>query len=134
MDKQLDKPLYHGTSKAAAIMIVGGCGLNSPVHLTEDKKAAIHYAKSATAYLEKVANDEGTKLIADGYAVFTFNSLPNKDYLVIDDYNTDAEPNQWKYLKAIRGLRHFTVEYHPLEVNDDEHLRLQCFAIGMWRS
>jgi len=133
MDK-LNKPLYHGTSKASAIMIVGGDGFNQPVCLTEDKKQAEHYAKAATAELEKLCQDEGGTLIAEGYAIFTFTSTPNKDYLVVDDYNLDAEPGQWKYLKGIRGLQHFTVEYHPLEVDDDEHLRLQCFTIGMWRS
>lgn len=129
---KLAKPLYHGTSKASAIMIVGGYGLNAPVHLTEDKRRAEHYAKAATAYLEKVCKEEGNKPIADGYAVFTFTSVPDKEHLVVDDYNLEAEPSQWKYLKSIRGLRHFTAEYHLLEVSREEHLRLQCFAIGMW--
>ena len=129
---KLNKPLYHGTSKASAIMIVGGDGLNPPVYLTEDKKRAEHYAKAATAYLEKHAKAEGHKLIAEGYAVFTFTSVPDKDHLVVDEYNLEAEKGQWEYQKRIRGLRHFTIEYHPLQVSDDEHLRLQCFAIGMW--
>lgn len=132
---KLDKPLYHGTSKVSAIMIVGGCGFNAPLYLTEDKRYAEHYAKAATAYLESMAKEKGLKLIADGYAIFTFHSLPNTDYLKVDDYNleADSEKGQWKYRKNIRGLQHFTVEYHPLQVDDHEHLRLQCFAIGMWR-
>lgn len=131
---KLEKPLYHGTSKAAAIFIIGGNGFNAPIHLTEDKDRAIHYARAATAYLERLVKDEGGKLIADGCALFTFNSVPDKNMLVHDDYNPTAEPNQWKYLKPIRGLQHFTVEYYPLIISDDEeHLRLQCFAIGMWR-
>lgn len=131
---KLEKPLYHGTSKASAIMIIGGDGLKVPVYLTEDKKRAEHYAKAATAYLEGHAKKNGNKLIADGYAVFTFRSIPNKGELVIDDYNLEAETGQWIYQKSIRGLQHFTVEYHPLNVDEDEHMRLQCFAIGMWSS
>lgn len=130
---KLDKPLYHGTSKASAIMIIGGDGFNQPIYLTEDKKRAEHYAKAATAYLETLAKDEGSKPIADGYAIFTFRSIPNEDYLIIDDYNLDEEQRQWKYLKGIKGLQHFTVEYHSLQVSKEEHLRLRCFAIGMWR-
>lgn len=130
---KLDKPLYHGTSKASAIMIVGGDGFNSPVYLTEDKKKAEHYARAATAYLEDHARKNGNKLIADGYAIFTLDSVPNEDYLVVDDYNLDAEQGQWKYLKGIRGLQHFTVEYRSLEAGEEEHLRLRCFAIGMWQ-
>lgn len=129
---KLDAPLYHGTSKAAAIYIVGGYGFNAPIHLTADKKRAEHYAKAATAYLEKLCNEKGTKPIADGYAIFTFRSVPDKDDLVVDDYNLIAEPDQYKYLKPIRGLAHFTAEYHPLKVSNETHLSLQCFAIGMW--
>jgi len=130
---KLDKPLYHGTSKAAAIFILS-YGFNSPIHFTEDKEQAIHYARAATAYLENYVKEEGTELIADGCALFTFHSLPDKSMLVPDDYNPTAEPCQWKYLKSIKGLRHFTVEYHPLIFSDEEeHLRLRCFAIGMWR-
>jgi len=129
--KKLDKPLYHGTSNAASIFIVGGYGLKSPVYLTADKERAIHYAKAATAYLERHAKDEGCKLIAEGYALFTFYSLPNADELSPDDYSPN-EPNQFIYRKPIKGLNHFSVERHPLEVDDSEHLRLQCFAIGMW--
>jgi len=51
---KLDKPLYHGTSNAASIFIVGGYGLKAPVYLTSDKDRAIHYAKAATAYLERM--------------------------------------------------------------------------------
>ena len=131
---KLEKPLYHGTSRASAIMVVGGNGLNAPVYLTEDKKRSVHYAKAATAYLENHAKKNGHKLIAGGYAIFTLTSVPDKDRLMIDDYNLEAEAGQWKYLKSILGLRHFTVEYHPLDVSNEEHLRLQCFAIGMWSS
>ena len=130
---ELEKPLYHGTSKVSAIMIVGGYALRAPVYLTEDKKSAIHYAQCATAYLEHHAKGNGTKLWAQGYAVLTFASLPNKDYLVKDDYNEDAEPGQWKYLRPIRGLRHFTVDYEPFVYNEREHLHLVSFAIGMWK-
>jgi len=129
---KLDKPLYHGTSKASAIMIVGGYGFTAPVYLTDDKRRAEHYAKAATAYLEKHASKNGNKLIADGYAIFTFRSVPDKDCLIVDDYNLTAENGQWKYLKSIRGLQHFTAEYHPLEVSEEEYMSLQCFAIGMW--
>lgn len=131
---KLDKPLYHGTSKASAIFIIAGDGFKAPVHLTEDKERAIHYARAATAYLENYAKEENIQLIANGCALFTFNSVPNKSLLVLDNYNPTAEPGQWKYLKPIRGLEHFTIEYSPLVVtNDEEHLRLRCFAIGMWR-
>lgn len=130
---KLDKPLYHGTSKASAIMIVGGYPFNAPIYLTEKKEAAIHYAKAATPYLENLAQEEGSYPIADGYALFTFHSVPDKTLLVKDDYNLDAEPDQWKYTKPIRGLAHFSIEYHPLEVSKEEHMRLLCFAIGMWR-
>jgi len=129
---KLEKPLYHGTSKASAIFIIGGFGFNAPVYLTENKEEAIHYAKAATAYLERLARDEGSKPIAEGYALFTFQSVPDKSSLTPDDYSPD-EPNQWKYLKPIRGLQHFVVEYYPFIVSEEEHLRLQCFAIGMWR-
>lgn len=129
---RLHKPLYHGTSNAASIMIVGGFGLKAPVYLTSDKCRAEHYAKAATAYLEKHAGDNGNKLIAEGYAIFTFHSIPNENELIIDDYNLEAEQGQWKYLKDIRGLQHFTIERYPLEADEAEHLRLQCFAIGMW--
>ena len=128
---KLDKPLYHGTSSAASIMIVGGYGFKAPVYLTADKRAALHYAKAATAYLEKIAEEEGSELIADGYALFTFHSLPNSEELIPDDYSPN-EPNQFVYRKPIRGLRHFWVERFPLEVEPDERLRLVCFAIGMW--
>lgn len=130
---KLGKPLYHGTTNAASIMIVGGYGFNTPIHLTEDEQAAFHYANAATAYLEHLAKEEGWKLIADGWAVFTFHSLPNKNFLIPDDYNPQAEPNQWIYTKSIKGLSHFTVRRGKLEVTEEEHLYLQCFAIGMWR-
>ncbi|GAI77498.1 unnamed protein product, partial [marine sediment metagenome] len=65
---KLDKPLYHGTSKASAIYIVGGYGFNPPIHLIENRDKAIHYARAATAYLEGFVKDEGKKLIADGCA------------------------------------------------------------------
>ena len=131
---RLEKPLYHGTSKAAAIYIIGGYGLNAPVYLTEDKAQAIHYARAATAYVEQMTKDEGCSLIAEGCALFTFRSIPDKNKLVLDDYNPDAEPNQWKYQAPIKGLQHFLVEYCPLIVADEfERLRLRCFAIGMWR-
>lgn len=129
---KLDKPLYHGTSKAAAIFICGGDGFKPPIYLTEDKQRAEHYAKAGTAYLEDKAKEEHQKLIADGYAIFTFKSVPDATYLVVDDYS-EGEPGQWKYTKPIRGLRHFTVEFQPLAVTDEERLRLCCFAIGMWR-
>ena len=129
---KLDKPLYHGTSNAASILIVGGHGFKAPVYLTADKEIAIHYAKAATAYLERHAKDEGCKPIADGYALFTFTSLPDIDDLQPDDYNSDAEPDQFIYRKPIRGLQHYTVERYPLEADDNEKMRLTCFAIGMW--
>jgi hypothetical protein len=130
---KLDKLLYHGTSNAASIFIVGGNGLNAPVHLCEDKCRAEHYAKAATAYLEDMSRKESNKPIATGYAVFTFHSLPSRDYLIEDDYNPKAEPGQYKYTKPIKGLQHFTVERYPLEITDAERLRLYCFAIGMWK-
>ena len=131
---KLDKPLYHGTSKASAIFIISGDGFNAPIHLTEDKERAIHYARAATAYLENLVKEENRQIIANGCALFTFHSVPDKSMLVLDDYNLTAEPNQWKYLKPIKGLRHFTVEYNPLIVSgEEEDLRLRCFAIGMWR-
>lgn len=129
---KLDTPLYHGTSNAASILIVGGEGFKGPVYLTADKERAIHYAKAATAYLEKLVKDSGGRLFADGYAVFTFTSLPDKDGLCPDDWSP-GEPDQFVYHKPIRGLRHFTVERYPLEADDDEKLRLSCFAIGMWQ-
>lgn len=131
MDK-LEKPLYHGTTNAASIMIIGN-GFNAPIHLTESEQSAFHYAKAATAYLEHLAKEEGLQPIADGWAVFTFLSLPNKNLLIPDDYNPPLEPNQWVYGKPIKGLQHFTVRRGKLEVTQEEHLRLQCFAIGMWR-
>lgn len=131
--QKLDKPLYHGTSNAASIFIVGGYGFKAPVYLTANKERAIHYAKAATAYLEKICKDEGGKLIAEGYAVFAFHSLPDLKELRTDDYNSNAEPDQFIYQKPIRGLRHFAIERHNLEVDEEEHLRLECFAIGMWR-
>ncbi len=130
---KLDQPLYHGTSNAASIFIVGGNGLNAPVHLCKDKHRAEHYAKAATAFLEDISQKEGSQPIATGYAIFTFHSLPSRDYLIEDDYNPEAEPGQYKYTKPIKGLQHFTVERYPLEITDDERLRLCCFAIGMWR-
>lgn len=131
---KLDKPLYHGTSKASAIMIVGGYGLNPPIHLTENRDGAIHYARAATAYLGRLAKDEGKELIITGCALFTFNSVPDKLLLKPDSYNPTAELNQWIYPKRIVSTSHFSVEYFPLEVKDDyEYLALQCFAIGMWR-
>ena len=130
---KLEKPLYHGTSKASALCVVGGDAFNAPLYLTEHKESAIHYAKCATAYLEYTAQRDGKVLWADGYAVLTFTSLPNKDYLVKDDYNQDAEPDQFKYLRPIRGLRHFTVDYQPFAYNEREHLHLVTFCIGMWR-
>ena len=129
---KLEKPLYHGTSKASA-MYIYSYGFKAPVYLTEDKQAAFHYAKAATAYLEHEAKENGHKLIADGWAVFTFRSVPNKINLVLDNYNSQAEPGQWKYERPIRGLAHFTAQYGELEVTDEERLYLQCFAIGMWR-
>lgn len=131
---KLDKPLYHGTSKASAILALGIDGFNAPIYLTEDKREAQHYAKAATAYLEKIAREEGSTLIAEGCAVVTFNSVPDKDQLIVDDYNLEAEPGQWKYLKRIRGLQHFHIDYFSLETSEEEHLRLVCFAIGMWRN
>ncbi len=128
---KLDKPLYHGTSNAASIMIVGGYGFNAPVYLTTDRERAIHYAKAGTAYLERHARDEGYKLIAEGYALFTFYSLPDIDNLSLDDYSPN-ELDQFIYRKPIKGLKHFSIERFPLDVDNDEHLRLQCFAIGMW--
>jgi len=133
MTAKLDKPLYHGTSKVSALYIVGGDSLHAPVYLTENKQRAIHYAKAATAYLEYKAKEIGKELWADGYAVLTFTSLPNEDYLTVDDYNLDAEPHQWKYNKPIRGLQHFTVEYEPLVATEDVKMSLVCFAIGMWQ-
>lgn len=129
---KLTKPLYHGTSNAASIFIVGGYGFKAPVYLTTNKERAIHYAKAATAYLEKHAEDEGAKLIADGYAVFTFNSLPNANELRPDDYSPN-EPDQFVYRQSIRSLQHYTVERYPLEADENEKMRLTCFAIGMWR-
>ena len=129
---KLDKPLQHGTSNASSVLIVGGAGFRAPLYLTADKERAIHYAKAATAYLEKLCRDEGGKLIANGFAVFTFQSLPNMKELYPDDYNPDAEPGQFIYRKSIKGLQHFSVERFPLNVDANEHLRLQCFAIGMW--
>ena len=131
MTIKLNGSLYHGTSNAASILIVGDNGFKAPIYLTSDKDRAIHYAKAATAYLENHAKDNKTKLIADGYAIFTFNSLPNTGELLPDDYSPN-EPDQYIYCKPIRGLRHFSIERYPLEVSPDEHLRLQCFAIGMW--
>ena len=132
---KLEKPLYHGTSAASAIFIIGGYGFNPPLYLTEDKAAAIHYARAATAYLERYLEEEaqGNKPIKDGFALFTFYSVPDKECLIPDDYNPEAEPNQWKYTKRLKGLSHFRCEYFPLDVNKDERIRLQCFAIGMWR-
>ena len=129
---KIDKPLYHGTSAAAAAFIVGGYGFKTPLFLTEDKRAAIHYAKAATAYLERMAKDAGYKLISDGFAVFTFHSIPDQSKLVPDPYS-DKEPGQWKYLGSIRGLNHFTVERQALQVDDTQRLALESFAIGMWR-
>jgi hypothetical protein len=129
---KLDKPLYHGTSAAAAVYICGGRGFNAPLYLTENKEAAVHYAKAATAYVEGKAKENGARLIKDGYAVFTFRSVPNEKELVIDDYS-EKEPGQWKYLSPLRGLHHFTVELNPLIADEIERLYLQCFAIGMWR-
>lgn len=130
---KLNKFLYHGTSAAAAIYIYGGDGFNAPVYLTEKKNDAIHYAKAATAYLEDAAKEKGIHLIKEGYALFTFRSVPDITYLKIDDYNPGCELNQWKYLNRIKGLRHFKVEFHILDVSEGERLRLCCFAIGMWR-
>lgn len=129
---KLDRPLYHGTSAAAAIFIL--CyGFKAPVHLTEDEQSAIHYAKAATAYVEHEAKEDNHKLIRDGWAVFTFYSVPNKMHLVPDDYNPQAEPGQWRYENPIRGLKHFTIQYGELNVTEEENLYLRCFAIGMWR-
>ena len=132
--KKLEVPLYHGTSGAAAIYIVGGNGFNPPLYLCEDKQRALHYAKAATAYLEEHCRKAGSRPIKEGCALVTVTSVPNSTELVEDDYNKGAEPGQWKYLKRLRGLQHFSIEYFPLEANEEEHLRLQCFAIGMWRS
>jgi hypothetical protein len=129
---KLEKPLYHGTSSASSIYIVGGIGFKAPVYLCDDKSRAEHYAKAATAYVESLAKEKRIKLIADGYAIFTFHSLPNKDFLIEDGYNPEAERGQFIYTQPIRGLQHFTVERHSLEVDEDERLRLRCFAIGMW--
>lgn len=130
---KLKKPLYHGTSRASAILIIGGHGFNAPVHLTENKQAAVHYAKAAAAYLEHSAQRDSKELIASGWVVFEFRSIPNEKYLRPDDYNPSAEPNQWKYTKRIRGSQHYTTQSGDLDVTEEERLRLQCFAIGMWR-
>ena len=129
---KLPKPLYHGTTADASIYITSGYGLNSPIYLTEDKRRAIHYAKAAAAYVEDLVKEHKGRLLKEGYAVFTFSSLPNKEYLVRDEYNVEAEPDQWIYQKTIRGLRHFTVEHYPLIANKEERMRLKSFAIGMW--
>jgi len=131
---KLDKLLYHGTTAMAAVYACGtNEGFRAPVYLTESKERAEHYAKAAAAYIEHEAKERGIKLIKEGYAIITFRSLPNKDFLKPDDYNPEAEPNQWIYLKPIVGYRHFSVEYHPLEATDEQRLYLRCFAIGMWR-
>ena len=129
---KLEKPLYHGTSSASSVMIVGATGFKAPVYLTEDRRAAEHYAKAATAYLIYLCKEKDTHPITDGYSIFTFTSVPDENYLIVDDYS-DEEPGQWKYLKSIRGLRHFTVERYPFDPDEEELMRLVCFAIGMWR-
>ena len=130
---KLERPLYHGTSGASAYHITHYLSpFDAPLYLTEHKDAAVHYAKCATAYLLREAAKAETKLLADGYALFTFTSLPNKDYLGKDDYNEDAEPDQFKYLKPVKGYSHYTVEYYPFVYNEREHLHLVTFAIGMW--
>ena len=129
---KLDRPLYHGTSNASSIMIIRVSGFKAPVYLTTDRQRAEHYAKAATAYLEQYAKDEGGSLIAEGYAVFTFRSLPNIDHLSPDDYSPN-EPDQYVYQGRIGSLSHFVIDRYPLDVTPEEHLRLQCFAIGMWR-
>jgi hypothetical protein len=132
---KLEKPLYHGTSTAASLLICGSKdGFHAPIYLCESKETAIHYAKAATVFTEDFAQKRGAKLIADGYSVFTFYSIPNKDDLIVDDYNLDAEPNQYKYVKPIRGLGHYAAENFPLDVDENERLVLQCFAIGMRRT
>lgn len=139
---KLDKPLYHGTSAHSAILIYGGGGFRSPVYLTENYKDAEHYAKSATAYLENYAKENNGKLFKEGYAIFTFiklpevkgvNAIPFNQLLITDDYNPDAEKDQWVYKRPIKSVC-YSIEYHPLEVTPEEHLSLQCFAIGMWRA
>jgi len=131
---KLDKPLYHGTSRAAAALI-HAYGFKAPIHLTEDKGRANRYARAATAYLEKLAKDEGARPVASGCALFTFSSVPDRRLLVPDDYNLTDEPGQWKYLDPIIGSSHFSVDFYPLIITDEfERLRLECFAIGMWRN
>lgn len=129
----LGKPLYHGTSNAASLLIVGEEKFKAPIYLTSDKKRAEHYAKAITAWHERLARKEGDTLIADGCAVFTFTSVPDPTLLKQDDYNPTQEPNQWIYPKPIRGLRHYSIERFPLEVDDSTRLSLECFAIGMRR-
>lgn len=140
---KLDKPLYHGTCAHFAKIINAKCclGRNSfrlPLYLTDNKDMAIHYAQAATAYTENLASEENVQLYKTGYAIFTFTSLPvSKDdtldnILTIDDYNLDYEKGQYKYLRDIRTVC-YQLEYFPLEVSQEEHLKLQCFAFGMWR-
>lgn len=131
---KLEKPLYHGTASATADLILI-YGFNAPIYLTESKEAAVHYARAAAAYTEYWAGKEGVELTKEqkGYAIFTFLSVPNQNALEIDDYNLAAEKGQWIYAKRIFGLEHFKVERHRLVADDEERLRLCCFAIGMWR-
>lgn len=130
---KLEKPLYHGTSTAASLVIEVNNKFHLPIYLCEDREMAIHYAKASTVFAEHVAQEDGFNLIADGYALLTFTSLPDKEGLEIDDYNPEAEPNQFKYTKPIRGMAHCTVETFPLELTESERLRLMCYAIGMRR-
>ena len=129
---KLDKPLYHGTSAASALCIAAGERLKVPVYLTENKTAAEHYGKAACAYLEHFARKNGSSVLKEGYAILTFTSVPDKNLLRIDDYN-EAERGQWTYPRPL-GLKHCSIEYHSLEADDSEKLRLCCFAIGMWQS
>ena len=130
---RLKTPLYHGTSAASAYHITHYLSpFDAPLYLTEHKEMALHYAQCATAYISRQAQTEGVKLLADGYALFTFHSLPNKDYLVPDDYNENAEPDQFKYLKPLKGISHYTLSFYPFEYNEREHLHLVSYAMGMW--
>jgi len=126
---KLEKPLYHGTAKALLPRIIAD-GFKPPIYLCESKERAIHYAKAACAYVE---DEIGVSERYKGCVVFTFKSVPDKNALVVDDYNPQAEPGQWKYVGKLSSDRHYTFEEFKLDADKHERLRLKCFAIGMWQ-
>lgn len=125
---RLEKLLYHGTARALAESILR-YGFELPIYLTENKEAAVHYARAAAAYVEAKMPD-----VAKGYSVFTLQSLPRLPRP--DDYS-EGEKGQWVLPATTKTKRLYlngqhTWEHFDLIADESERLRLQCFAIGMW--